>query len=95
MITLKEELDYLNYISNNINFDNVTSGKLKEYVHKVINCNTTEEIYKIYLIFTKFTRIKFPKIENNIKYKIEEDVEAVKIKFTVSSIDKILSTRFL
>lgn len=93
MVSLEGELKYLENIKIDASFDEIICNKIKEYVYKVVDAQSTSEIYDIYEHISDLVHISYPRIEYNIENKIEEDLQALKTKFIVCSIDRILSTK--
>lgn len=93
MITLKDELKYLEDIKLDASYDEIICKKLKEYAYKIIECKNTKELYELYLQVSDLTKVSFPRIEFNIENKIEEDLEELKMKFLICAIDKTLNTK--
>lgn len=93
MITLKDELEYLEDISLDTSSDEIICKKIKEYVYKIIECKNTNEIYELYFQVSNLTKVSFPRFEFNMDNKIEEDLEELKIKFVICTIDKTLKTK--
>lgn len=93
MITLKDEVEYLENIKLDTSFDEIICKKIKEYVYKIIECTNTNEIYELYLQVSDLTKVSFPRFEFNMDNKIEEDLEELKMKFVICAIYRTLKTK--
>lgn len=89
--SLEEELQYLKSIDIVTTCYDINKCELiKEFAHSASELLNMDEIFKVYRYFNRNTGICFPKIETTIKNNIEIELEELKIRILMCSVDKIL-----